>query len=403
MSTPLKTQLPALSARLNNLPPYGFALLGQRIADMTAKGQDVIRVDMGSPDLPPPAHVLDTLNSASRDPQKHGYSSYRGHKVFRQAVADYYQRRFGISLHEYQEVLPLIGSKEGIVNFLLAYIDQGDYCIVPDLNYPAYSMGTLMAGGQVMQMRLDPARDYHPDLDSIRTDPALSRAKLLWVNYPNNPTGAVVPLSVYEELVAFCREHRLLLCSDNPYAEVVFDGYNAPSALQADPDKTCTVEFMSLSKMYNMAGWRLGACVGNREAIEALLVVKSNIDSGHFRAVYDAGAAALNLTPQSWIDTRNAVYQSRRDQIISACQQIGLSPIKTSGSLYVWAKVNSGDDQAYTNAALEQALVSITPGQMYGAAGTGYVRFSMGIEDARLQESLARLLAWYPRFAADSK
>ncbi|HRE46172.1 MAG TPA: aminotransferase class I/II-fold pyridoxal phosphate-dependent enzyme [Aggregatilineales bacterium] len=395
-STPTRT-LPPVADRLRRLPPYGFAILGQKIAEMTTSGKDVIRVDIGSPDMPPPPHVIEALREAVQDPTKHGYGSYRGHKVFREAVANYYQRRFGITLNEYTEILPLIGSKEGIINLTLAYVDHGDYAIVPDLNYPAYSMGTIMAGGDVILMRLDPARGYLPDLDALRRNPNLSKAKVLWVNYPNNPTGAVADLSVYQELVAFCREHHLLLCSDNPYAEVVFDGYRAVSALQADPDKSCTVEFMSLSKFHNMAGWRLGACVGNKEAIDALLVIKSNIDSGHFRPIYDAGAAALNHTPESWVNERNAIYQARRDKLLAVCPEIGLEPFKTPASLYVWVRVKDGDDQAYTNDALENALVSITPGTMYGEAGRGYLRFSIGVSDDRLDEAISRLKGWYSR------
>jgi LL-diaminopimelate aminotransferase len=396
MASQQKTStMPPPSARINRLPPYGFAILGQKIQEMASAGKDVIRIDMGNPDMPPPDHVIDVLEHSARNPDHHGYGSYRGHKVFREAVADYYKRRFGVKLHEFHEVMPLIGSKEGIINLTQAYIDHGEFTISPDLNYPAYTMGTIMSGGDVITLRLDPENGYRPDLSSIQGNPNLGKARLLWVNYPNNPTGAVVDLSVYEELVAFCRQHHLLLCSDNPYVEIVFDGYEAPSALQADPDLTNSVEFMSLSKSHNMAGWRLGACVGNREAIAALLNIKSNIDSGHFRPIYDAGAAALNDTPQSWIDARNAIYQKRRDQLLEVCPRIGLTPIKTSGSLYVWAYVQSGDDRAYTDDALENAWVSITPGQMYGPAGAGYVRFSIGVEDARFQESLGRLERWY--------
>ena len=296
-----------------------------------------------------------------------------------------------------REVLPLIGSKEGLVNLTLAFIDRGDAVIAPDVNYPAYSLGASMAGGDVIRLRLDPERGYKPDLDALRADPDLPRAKLLWVNYPNNPTGATVELDTYQELVAFCREHRLLLCSDNPYSEIVFDGYRAPSALQADPEKAVSVEFMSLSKTYNMAGWRLGACVGNRRAIDALLTVKSNIDSGHFRAIYDAGCAALDETPQGWIDARNAIYAARRDRIVAACAQIGLEPRPAKGSLYIWARVLGfgGDEQTWTARALQEAHVSITPGQLFGEAGAGFVRISVTVADERLDDALRRLERWY--------
>lgn len=387
--------LPKTAARLDRLPPYGFELINRRIAQLSASGADIIRLDMGSPDMPPPPPVIEMLQHSAANPKYHSYGSYRGLPAFRKAVADYYARRFGVQVDPDKEVLPLIGSKEGIVNLALAFIDRGDAAVAPDLNYPAYTMGTLMAGGDVILMHLDPERDYAPDLEALRDHPDLRRAKLLWVNYPNNPTGATCDLALYERLIAFCREHGLLLCSDNPYAEVVYDGYRAPSALQVEGALECTVEFMSLSKLYNMAGWRLGACLARREVIEALLTIKSNMDSGHFRPIYEAGALALNETPQSWIDARNAIYQARRDALLAACTEIGLSAFKTSGSLYIWAQVQDGDDTAYVQAALEQAHVSLTPGAMYGPAGKGYVRISVGIEDNRLQEAIARLKTWY--------
>ncbi len=377
------------------MPPYGFELINRRIAQLSAEGVDVIRLDMGSPDMPPPPPVIERLQRSAANPTYHSYGSYRGLPAFREAVANYYARRFGVLLDPDKEILPLIGSKEGIVNLALAFLDRGDAAIAPDLNYPAYTMGTLMAGGDVILMHLDPARNYAPDLNALRDHPDLRRAKLLWVNYPNNPTGATCDLSLYEELIAFCRQHGLLLCSDNPYAEVVYDGYRAPSALQVEGALECTVEFMSLSKLYNMAGWRLGACLARREVIEALLTIKSNMDSGHFRPIYEAGALALNETPQSWIDARNAVYQARRDALLAACPSIGLSAFKTSGSLYVWARVQDGDDTAYVGAALERARVSLTPGSMYGLAGKGYVRLSVGVADERLGEAIARLQTWY--------
>jgi len=389
--------LPRVAARLDRMPPYGFELLNRKIGQLTAAGKDVIRIDIGSPDMPPAPFVIDALKRSADNPKHHTYGSYRGFSGFRKAVADYYKRRFNVELDSDREVLPLIGSKEGLVNLALAFIDHGDAAICPDLNYPAYTMGTIMAGGETITMRLDPERDYRPDLDALRREPALSRAKLLWVNYPNNPTGAVCDLSLYQELVDFCQEHNLLLCSDNPYSEVVFDGYTAPSALQASGAKMCTVEFMSFSKTYNMAGWRLGAAVGNASALDALLTIKSNMDSAHWRAVYDGGIAALNETTQAWLDARNAVYQARRDKLYAACAHIGLTPYRSHGSLYVWAKVDSGDDAAYVNSALETAHVSITPGTMYGPAGAGWVRLSIGIEDSRLDEAIQRLTAWYAK------
>ncbi|MEP7286883.1 MAG: aminotransferase class I/II-fold pyridoxal phosphate-dependent enzyme [Chloroflexota bacterium] len=387
------SKLPERAYRLRQLPPYRFAVIGQRIAEMTTAGHDVIRLDIGSPDLPPPDAVVEALKASESDPTHYQYGSYQGDPAFRKAVAAYYQRRFGVTLDPMREVLPLIGSKEGLVNLSLAYLDRGDYAIIPDIAYPAYGMGTRLAGGEIIEVPLDPVRGYLPDFSAIGRD--LSRAKLLWVNYPNNPTGATADLSFYEEAVAFCRDHDLLLCSDNPYCEVAFDGFVAPSALQVAGAKDCTVEFMSLSKFYNLAGFRLGACVGNAEAIKALLNVKSNMDSGHFKPIYDAGTIALNTTPQSWVDERNAHYEARRDRILAILPEIGLEAFKTSASLYVWARVLDGSAQEYCDRALNEALVAVTPGEMYGTGGHRYVRLSLGVADDRLDEALTRLREWY--------
>ena len=388
------SKLPDRAYRLEQLPPYGFAVIGQRIQEMTAAGKDIIRLDIGSPDLPPPAHVVDSLVNSARNPGNYQYGSYRGDPGFRRAVAGYYERRFGVALHPDREVLPLIGSKEGIVNLALAYLDRGDAAIVPSLHYPAYMMGTLLAGAEVIELPLDPATGYLPIYSAIKGD--LSRAKLLWINYPNNPTGAVADLDAYAEAVEFCKQHNLLLCSDNPYCDVGFDGYVAPSVLQVPGAMDCAVEFISLSKTYNLAGWRIGACVGNREALDALLTIKSNIDSGHWKSIYDGAATALNTTPQSWIDERNAHYQARRDRILATLPEIGLEAFKSSASLYVWAKVRDEYlSHNYCEHALNNALVALTPGDMYGNDGVGYVRISLGVADDRLDEALNRLREWY--------
>src|SRR5712692_5388407 len=321
------SNLPKRAYRLDHLPPYEFAIIGQRIQEMTAAGKDVIRLDIGSPDLPPPQPVIEALKRSASDVTHYQYGSYRGDPNFRKAVANYYGRRFGVTLDPDREVLPLIGSKEGIVNMAMAYLDRGDTAIVPDICYPAYRMGARLAGGDVITVPLDPDEGYLPNFAAIQGD--ISTAKLLWVNYPNNPTGAIAPLEFYEEAVAFCRQHHLLLCSDNPYCEVVYNGYVAPSALQVNGAKDYTVEFMSLSKTYNLAGWRIGACVGNREALDNLLNIKSNIDSGHWRSIYDASAVALNETPQSWIDERNERYRLRRDRILAAAPDIGAEAFKS--------------------------------------------------------------------------
>ncbi len=386
--------LPARAYRLSRLHPYEFAVIGQRIHEMTAAGKDVIRLDIGNPDLPPPECVIEALKVSASNPTHHGYGSYRGEPAFRKAVAGYYARRFGVTLDPFHEVLPVIGSKEGLVNLSLAFLDRGDVSLVPDIGYPAYDGGALLAGADVVSMPLAPARGYLPDFGAIPGDD-LARAKMLWVNYPNNPTGAIADLAFYEEAVEFCRAHHLLLCSDNPYCEVVFGDYQAPSALQAAGARDCTVEFMSMSKTYNMAGWRLGACVGNREALDALLLVKSNIDSGHWRPVYDAGTVALNTVSDAWIAERNAHYQRRRERLLDVLPEVGLDVFESPASLYLWARVRDGDDQWYCQQALNEALVAVTPGGMYGQAGRGYVRISVSVADDRLEEALARLREWY--------
>lgn len=372
-----------------------FASLAPRIAAMNASGRDVIRLDMGSPDLPPPPSVVETLAQSAADATHHGYSTYRGDPAFRRAVAGYYMRRFGVELDPTTEVLPLIGSKEGLANLSMAYLDRGDASLIPSLSYPTYTAGALLAGADTISIPVRAENGYLPDFD----EPILGieRAKLLWVNYPNNPTGATAELDFYERAVEFCREYNLLLCSDNPYVEVAFNGYRAPSALQVRGAKDCTVEFMSLSKTYNMAGWRLGAAVGNKTALDNLLHIKSTIDTAGFKAVYDAGIEALDNTPQSWIDSRNERYRFRRDRIMDALPEIGLEPVTPpKASLYIWAKIAHGQiDSAWCNSALNEAAVSVTPGSTYGAEGRHYVRFSLGVGEERLEVALNRLREWH--------
>lgn len=386
--------MPTPAYRLSGLPPYAFAVRGQRIQEMLSAGVDVISLDIGSPDLPPPSEVVESLVDSARLPGHHGYSGYRGIPAFRQAVARYYQRRFGVVLDPEREVLPLIGSKEGIVNLGLAYLDKGDVALVPDVSYPPYSMGTYLAGAEVCWMPVTQESGYLPDVSSIPAEVA-RRSKILWVNYPHNPTGATAELSFYAEVVSFCREHDILLASDNPYVDVTYDGYQAPSVLQVPGAMDCAVEFMSFSKTYNMGGWRLGAAVGNSAVLKTLLQVKSNVDSGHFRAVYDAGVTAVETTSQQWIEERNRVYQRRRDYVLEILPEIGLRADKPKGSLYVWAQVVEGDGSFYADQALSQAFVAVAPGEIYGPGGKQYVRLSVAVPDERLKQALDRLRHWY--------
>lgn len=389
--------------RLASLPIYPLALLSQRVRELASAGCDIINLDVGSPDMPPPDHVIARLAQAAAQPHKHAYAGYKGSPEFRRAVALYYQRRFGVTVDPETQVLPLIGSKEGIVNLSLAYLDRGDLALVPNIGYPAYAMGAHLAGGDVFWIPVSSTVDLLPSIEMIPSD-AAQRAKLLWLNYPSNPTGAVVDLSFYERMLAFCREYDILLASDNPYCDVTYNGYNAPSALQVSGALDHAIEFTSFSKTYNMAGWRLGAAVGSAAAIATLLQVKSNMDSGHFLPIYDAGIAAIEDTPPEWIEARNQTYQRRRDRIVDMLPRIGLQGTAPQGALYIWAKVQQhgsiNDGDSYAQMALEEAHVSVAPGSIYGPGGQAFVRISLTVPDARLHEALDRLALWWNRLSS---
>lgn len=385
--------MPAPAHRLSTLPTYVFAGIGDRIRVMQQSGLKVLRLDIGSPDAPPPSDVVDALYEAASMPSTHGYAGYRGLPAFREAVARYYQRRFGVTVNPNTEVLPLIGSKEGIVNLCMAYCDRGDLALIPDVGYPSYMQGVRLSGAEIGWVPVKADQNYEVDFDAIPAEQ--HRAKLIWVNYPNNPTGAVVGLDFYERAVAFCKKHDMLLASDNPYCEVTFDGYNAPSALQVPGAKDVTLEFVSLSKSHNMAGWRLGAAVGSSQAVETLLKIKSNIDSGHFNAIYLAGVHALDNTSQEWIDARNESYKRRRDKLMAALPEIGLTAECPKATLYIWAKPLKMNGSQYVEEALTEAHVSLAPGDAYGPGGTEYVRFSVGVTDAEFDQAIEQLKAWY--------
>jgi LL-diaminopimelate aminotransferase len=379
--------------RLDGFPPYVFASLGRRIAEMRGAGIDVIRLDIGSPDLPPASFILDELNEAARQPDKHGYGGYFGQPSLRQAMAVYYQRRFGVSLDPDTQVLPLIGSKEGIVNLALAFVNPGDLVLVPDPGYPAYSGGIRLAGGKVVTMPLLAENGFLPDLDRIPADVAAG-AKLLWLNYPNNPTSAVATLEFFEKAVAFARAHGILVCHDAPYVDVTFDGYRPPSLLQVPDAHEVSIEFNSLSKTYNMAGWRVGMAVGNQDALAALGRLKSNVDSGLFLAIQSAAEVALT-GDQSWLVERNAVYQHRRDIILEGITAAGLKAQTPQASLYVWARIPRGlSSFEFTDELLNQQAVSVAPGSAFGLQGEGFVRISLGQGTERIREAMERLQQW---------
>jgi LL-diaminopimelate aminotransferase len=379
-----------IANRIASLPPYVFARAGKTIAALKAQGVDVINLGIGSPDLAPPDWIIDRLHTAAQDAGKHGYAGYSGLPILRQATAAYYRQRFGVELDPEREIVILIGSKEGIFNVALAFIDAGDTALIPDPGYPTYALGVIMAGGEVVPMPLLPERGFTPDLAAVPRD-ALRRAKLMWLNYPNNPTAATPSIEFLAEAVDFAREHDLLLCYDNPYCDVVFDGYVAPSILEVPGAKDVVLEFNSLSKTYNMAGWRVGMAVGSARAVEALARVKTNIDSGIFAPIQEAAAAAL-MGDQSWLAERNAIYQARRDAVLEFLSGAGMQAEKPLSTLYVWARVPQGETSAgYSDRMLEQTGVWLTPGTAFGAHGEGFVRIALTVPEARLRQAGERL------------
>ncbi len=343
--------------------------------------------------MPTPPHIIDRLCQAAQDPANHRYPETEGLPELRQAIAGWYKKRFGVSLDANSEVLPLIGAKEGIAHIALCFIDPGDIALVPDPGYPVYSISTILAGGEPYYMPLLDENGFLPDLDAIPDD-VLKKARLLWINYPNNPTGAVADLDFFNKVVEFARQHDLAICHDGPYSEVAFDGYQPVSFMEADGAKEVGVEFHSLSKSYNMTGWRVGMVVGNAEMIDALKRVKSNLDSGIPQAIQYAAIEALTGV-QDCIQKHNAIYQRRRDLVIDMLNSLGLEAKPPKAGLYIWAKVPQG----YTSAdlatdLLEKVGVAVTPGVTYGKNGEGYIRLSLTISDAGLVKGLSRLSRW---------
>ncbi len=379
-----------LSERVERLPPYLFARISQLIAEKRAQGVDVISFGIGDPDLPTPAHILDALKRAADDPANHRYPETEGLPELRQAIAGWYERRFGVSLDPEREVLPLIGSKEGIGHIALCYIDPGDVALVPDPGYPVYAMGTLLAGGEAYYLPLREEDGFLPDLEAVPGE-VLRRARVLWLNYPNNPTGAVADIAFFERAAAFAREHGLAVLHDGPYSEVAFEGYRPPSFLEAEGAREVGIEFHSLSKSYNMTGWRIGMAVGNEEIIGALTRVKYNLDSGIPQAIQRMAIAALE-GPQDCIEEHRRVYQRRRDRLVAALRGLGLRVSPPKASLYVWARVPEGSSSVeFATRLLDDAGVVVTPGIGYGPSGEGYVRLSLTIPDERLEEGVRRL------------
>ena len=379
-----------LAQRVANLPPYVFAGLEKRIAQMVSEGHDVIRLDIGSPDQPPSPQIVESLYESAKDPTHHGYAGFFGTPQLRRAISDYYLRRFDVELDVKTQVLPLLGSKEGIFNLAWAYLDPGDVALVPDPGYPTYTAGANLAGGEIFYFPLKEKLNWLPDLEAIPSE-VRRRAKLMWLNYPNNPTTATASLEFFERALAFARKNDILLAHDNPYCDVCFDGYVPPSLLQVPGAKEYAVEFNSTSKTYNMGGWRVGMVVGNPQAISALSRLKTSIDSGIFRAVQDAAVQALTGN-QEWLSERNDVYTMRRDIVLNALTETGMTADKPKSTMYVWVRLPAEvTGAAYADRLLEQANVSVTPGIAFGPQSKGYIRISLGQKTERIQEAMERI------------
>jgi LL-diaminopimelate aminotransferase len=380
----------AKADRLQQLPPYLFQEIDRLKAELIAKGVDVINLGVGDPDLPTPTHIIRKLQEAAEDPSTHQYPSYSGMNDFRISVAGWYRRRFGVELDPLNEVLTLIGSKEGIAHLPLAIINPGDLALVPTPAYPVYHVGTLFAGGESYFMPLVRENNFLPDLHAIPPDVA-RRAKLMFLNYPNNPTGATAERDFYEEVLAFAREYNLMVCHDAAYSEMAFDGYRPMSFLEIPGAKEAAIEFHSLSKTYNMTGWRLGFAVGNARLIDSLGQVKSNIDSGAFNAVQWAGIAALEGS-QDCVKAMQQTYQERRDLLIAGLRRVRIEPAMPKATFYVWCPTPPGfTSSEFTSLLLKECGIVTTPGSGFGAPGEGYIRMALTVNKERIAEAVARI------------
>jgi LL-diaminopimelate aminotransferase len=380
------------AARLGRIPPYFFAGMRERVARLRAEGVDVIGLDVGDPDLPTPAAIVDEAAAALRDPGNHRYPAYAGLDELRAAMARWYRCRFGVELDPDTQVLPLLGSKDGIAHLPLALVDPGDAVLVPDPGYAVYATGALMAGGEPHAMPLLPERGFLPDLDAVPPGVA-ARARLLWLNYPNNPTAAVAPPQFLDEAVAWCAERGILCAHDAPYSEITFDGYRAPSLLQSPGALEAGLEFHSLSKTYNMTGWRVGMAVGSADAIRLLAQVKSNVDSGIFAVVQRAALAALDEAPAA-LSERNRLLRARQERVCAAFAAAGIEIARPHATFYLWGPVpGGGDSRGFATRLLDEVAVSVTPGIAFGAAGEGWFRVSLTAPDERIDEACRRIRA----------
>ncbi len=380
------------SQRLSKIPPYLFAELERKISARRAEGADVISLGIGDPDRPTPPLIVEAAQEALTEPETHQYPTNRGRQDFREAVCDFYQRRFDVTLDPAHEVIPAIGAKEAIFNLNLAFLDPGDYALAADPGYPIYTAGPWLVGAEPVLMALDPERGFTPDLEHI-DESVLQRAKLMYLNYPNNPTGAVAPEGFFEHVVEFARANDVLVVHDNAYSETTYDSYTAPSFLATPGAKDVGIEVFSLSKGYNMTGWRCAVVVGNAEAVETYWRLKTNIDSGLFEAVQLAGVAALSPDADAEVAAMKELYRGRRDLVCEALRAIGVHVTPPRATIYVWAPVPQGfaSSVEYCEHVLERTDVVISPGSAYGPSGEGWFRISLTTPEHRLQQAVERL------------
>ena len=380
------------SSRLDRIPPYAFAELERKIAEKRAAGVDVISLGIGDPDRPTPPLIVEAMQEAVTEAETHQYPSNRGREDFRAAVRDFYERRFDVVLDPAREIIPAIGAKEAIFNLNLAFLDPGDYALAADPGYPVYTGGPWIAGAEPVLMALVPELGFVPDLGAIDDDVA-RRAKLMYLNYPNNPTGALVPDGFFERVVEFARAYDILVVHDNSYSEIAFEGHKPPSFLATPGAKDVGIEVFSLSKGYNMTGWRCAVVVGNADALDAYWRLKTNVDSGLFDAVQLAGVAALSPEADAEVSSIVELYRKRRDLVCDALREIGVDVRVPHATIYVWAPIPAGyaSSEEYAEHVLEQTGVVVTPGAVYGPAGEGWFRISLTTPDDRLVEAVQRL------------
>ena len=380
------------SEKLRSLPPYLFASIDELKREKLNEGIDLIDLGVGDPDMPTPSNVIDALCEAARDPKNHRYPSYEGMIEFREAIVEWYKRRFGVSLDPEKEAMTLIGSEEGIAHIPFAFLDEGDVALIPDPAYTVYRIGCILAGGRPVEMPLLEENGFKPDLEMI-DEKTRKEAKIIFINYPNNPTAATAEKEFYKEVIDFAAENEIIVCNDNAYSEIYYDGQKPPSFLEVKNAKEVGAEFNSLSKIYNMTGWRIGFLVGNEDIIKGLGMVKANIDSGASNAVQIAGIEALR-GDQTCVESNRRIYKERRDSLLKGIEHLGLKADKPRATFYVWARVpEEYDSMKFTKLLLDKAGIVVTPGVGFGRYGEGYVRFSLTEKVERIEEGVRRIEA----------